>query len=54
MEKLKRLVIKENFLLDTTTYDELGKVLKDFAIQEMKHLGNIMERIYYPRRYGND
>ncbi len=46
MEKLLRKVIKENYLLDTTTYEELGKVLKEFAIQEMKHLGAIMERIY--------
>ena len=46
MEKLLRKVIKENYLLDTTTYEEFGKVLKEFGIQEMKHLGNIMERIY--------
>lgn len=46
MEKLLRKVIKENYLLETTTYEEFGKVLKDFAIQEMKHLGAIMERIY--------
>jgi bacterioferritin len=46
MEKILRKVIKENILLDTTTYDELGKILKEFAIQEMKHLGAIMERIY--------
>jgi len=46
MEKLLRKVIKENFLLDTTTYEEFGKILKDFAINEMKHLGKIMERIY--------
>ena len=46
MEKLLRKVIKENYLLETTTYEEFGKILKDFAIQEMKHLGAIMERIY--------
>jgi bacterioferritin len=46
MEKLLRKVIKENYLLETTTYDEFGKILKDFSIQEMKHLGTIMERIY--------
>ena len=46
MEKLKRKVIKENYLLETTTYDEFGQVLKDFAIEEMKHLAQIMERIY--------
>jgi len=32
--------------LETTTYEEFGKILKDFGIQEMKHLGKIMERIY--------
>jgi len=46
MEKLLRKVIKENYLLDTTTYEEFGKILKDFAINEMKHLAMIMERIY--------
>ena len=46
MEKLLRKVIKENYLLDTTTYEEFGKILKDFAINEMKHLALIMERIY--------
>lgn len=46
MEKLKRKVIKENYLLDETTYDAFGKLLKQFSIEEMKHLGAIMERIY--------
>jgi len=46
MEKLLRKVIKENYLLDTTTYEEFGKILKELGIQEMKHLGDIMERIY--------
>jgi len=46
MEKLLRKMIPENILLDKTTYDQVGKVLKEFAIQEMKHLGKIMERIY--------
>jgi bacterioferritin len=46
MEKLKRKVIKENYLLDETTYDAFGKILKQFSIEEMKHLGAIMERIY--------
>ncbi|MHA1932450.1 MAG: ferritin-like domain-containing protein [Promethearchaeota archaeon] len=46
MEKLLRKVIKENYLLDTTTYKEFGKILKDFAINEMKHLAMVMERIY--------
>jgi bacterioferritin len=46
MEKLLRKVIKENYLLELTTYEEFGKILKDFAIEEMKHLAAIMERIY--------
>lgn len=46
MEKLLRKVIKENYLLETTTYEEFGKILKDFAINEMKHLAIVMERIY--------
>lgn len=46
MEKLLRKMIPENILLDKTTYEQVGKVLKDFAIEEMKHLGKIMERIY--------
>ncbi len=46
MDKLSRKVIAENILLDETTYDAFGKLLKDFAIQEMKHLGAIFERIY--------
>jgi len=47
MEKLIRKALPENILLDKTTYDAVGKFLKDFAIQEMKHAGSIMERIYY-------
>ena len=47
MEKLMRKVIPENVLLDKTTYDAVGKFLKEFAIQEMKHAADIMERIYY-------
>jgi len=47
MEKLIRKVIPENILLDKTTYEAMGKFLKEFAIQEMKHAGDIMERIYY-------
>ncbi|MHA1196844.1 MAG: ferritin-like domain-containing protein [Promethearchaeota archaeon] len=47
MEKLLRKVIKENYLLDTTTYDEFGKILKEIAIEEMKHIADIAERIYY-------
>ncbi len=47
MEKLIRKVIPENILLDKTTYEAVGKFLKEFAIQEMKHAAAIMERIYY-------
>jgi bacterioferritin len=47
MEKLTRKVIPENILLDKTTYEAVGKFLKDFAIVEMKHAADIMERIYY-------
>jgi bacterioferritin len=47
MEKLIRKVIPENILLDKTTYEAMGKFLREFAIQEMKHAGIIMERIYY-------
>ncbi len=46
MEKLKRRVIKENYLLESTTYDEFGEILKDLAKEEMKHLAQIMGRIY--------
>ena len=46
MEKLLRKVVKVNYLLETTTYEEFGKILKDLAIKEMKHLADIMERIY--------
>src|SRR4030043_1367471 len=47
MEKLLRKVIPENILLDKTTYDAVGKFLREIAIQEMKHAASIMERIYY-------
>jgi bacterioferritin len=47
MEKLMRKVLPENVLLDKTSYDAVGKFLKEFAIQEMKHAADIMERIYY-------
>ena len=47
MEKLIRKVIAENILLDKTTYEAVGKFLKEFAIMEMKHAGKIIERIYY-------
>jgi len=47
MEKLIRRVIPENILLDKTTYEAVGKFLREFAIVEMKHAAAIMERIYY-------
>ncbi len=47
MEKLIRKIIPENILLDKTTYDAVGKFLREFAIVEMKHAAAIMERIYY-------
>jgi bacterioferritin len=47
MEKLIRKVIPENILLDKTTYEAVGKFLREFAIQEMKHAAAIMERMYY-------
>jgi bacterioferritin (cytochrome b1) len=47
MEKLIRKAISENILLEKTTYETMGKFLKEFAIQEMKHAADIMERIYY-------
>lgn len=47
MEKLIRRVIPENILMEKTTYEAMGKFLKEIAIQEMKHAGSIMERIYY-------
>ncbi|MGD6934060.1 MAG: ferritin-like domain-containing protein [Candidatus Bathyarchaeia archaeon] len=47
MEKIAKRVIPENILLDQTTYDAVGKILRDFAIAEMKHAADIMERIYY-------
>lgn len=47
MEKLIRRVIAENVLLDKTTYEAVGKFLREIAIQEMKHAADVMERIYY-------
>ena len=47
MEKLLRKITPKNILLDKTTYEAMGKFLKEFAIQEMKHAAAIMERIYY-------
>jgi bacterioferritin len=47
MEKLIRKVISENIFLDKTTYEAVGKFLREIAIQEMKHAAAVMERIYY-------
>src|SRR3990172_6228489 len=47
MEKLMRKCVPENILLDKTTYDAVGKFLREIAIQEMKHAAAAMERIYY-------
>src|SRR3989337_767637 len=47
MEKLIRKCIPENILLDKTTYESVGKFLREIAIQEMKHAADTMERIYY-------
>jgi bacterioferritin len=47
MEKLIRKCIAENILLDKTTYDGVGKFLREIAIEEMKHAAAAMERIYY-------
>jgi bacterioferritin len=47
MEKLVRRTMPENIILDKTTYDAVGKFLREIAIQEMKHAADIMERIYY-------
>jgi len=47
MEKLIRKCIAENILLDKTTYEAVGKFLKEIAIEEMKHAAAAMERIYY-------
>ncbi|MDR0493272.1 MAG: hypothetical protein LBH74_06520 [Nitrososphaerota archaeon] len=47
MEKLIKKLIPENILLDKTTYDAVGKFLREIAIQEMKHASDIIERIYY-------
>lgn len=46
MEKLLCKHIPENILNEKTTYDKFGELLKKNAIEEMKHLGKIMERIY--------
>jgi bacterioferritin len=48
--KMEKIIIKklpENILLDKTTYEAIGKFLREIGIQEMKHAASIMERIYY-------
>jgi bacterioferritin len=47
MEKLVRRTLPENILLDKTTYEAVGKFLREISIQEMKHAAAIIERIYY-------
>jgi bacterioferritin len=47
MEKLMQKIVPENILLDKTTYEKVGEFLREFAIQEMKHAADIVERIYY-------
>jgi bacterioferritin len=47
MEKLIRKTLPENILLDKTTYEAIGKFLREIGIQEMKHAASIMERVYY-------
>jgi bacterioferritin len=47
MEKILRRVKLENIILDKTTYDAIGELLRKIAIEEMKHAAHIMERIYY-------
>lgn len=47
MEKILSKVKPENILLEKTTYEAIGEILKQFAIEEMKHAGEIMERAYY-------
>jgi bacterioferritin len=47
MEKFRRRIIGENILLgDATTYDAFGAELKKAAIEEMKHIAQLVERIY--------
>lgn len=46
MEKIKKKVSSSNIQSDKSMYDTIGGFLKTFAIQEMKHLGMIMERLY--------
>jgi len=47
MEKLMRKCIPENILTGKTTYEAVGKFLREMAIEEMKHAAAVMERIYY-------
>src|SRR4030065_1033760 len=46
MEKLIRKCIPENILTGKTTYEAVGKFLREIAIEEMKHAAAAMERIY--------
>jgi bacterioferritin len=46
IDKIRRYLIKEDILLDKTHFDAIGEFLKKFAIEEMKHAGKIIERIY--------
>ncbi|MHA1700323.1 MAG: ferritin-like domain-containing protein [Promethearchaeota archaeon] len=46
MEGIARRSKVENVLLDQTVYDQIGNILKDIAIEEMKHATSIIERIY--------
>ncbi len=47
MEKIIKRTIPENIILDKTTYEAVGKFLREISINEMKHAADIMERIYY-------
>jgi bacterioferritin len=46
MEKLIQKVTPPNILLNSTMYDKFGELLYKTAIDEMKHAGMLMERIY--------
>ncbi len=47
METLIKKKLPENILLDKTTYEAVGKFLREFGIIEMKHAAAVIERIYY-------
>ena len=47
IDKLKRRVLPENILSgDLTVYDKIAEMLKKFAIDEMKHMAAIAERMF--------